>query len=122
MKLIDSNILIYAAEPKHAALKEMLQGNDVAVSNISRLEVLGYHKITAEQKNFFNAIFTLVRIIEVDNAVINKAIEIRQSKSISVGDAIIAATALLNSFELITGNVEDFKHLSSINITNPLGK
>ncbi len=122
MKLVDSNILIYTLRPEHKALKEMLQGNDVAVSNISRLEVLGYHKITEEQKNFFNAIFTLVKIIEVDNAVINKAIEIRQGKNVSVGDAIIAATAILNAFELITRNVDDFKHISSIYITNPFGK
>lgn len=122
MKLVDSNILIYAARPEHTALKEMLQGNDVAVSNISRLEVMGYHKITEEQKNFFNAIFSLVSIIEVDNAVINKAIEIRQGRNITVGDAIIGATALLFSFQLITRNVADFKHLPSINITNPFGK
>lgn len=122
MKLIDSNILIHAAKPEHSALKEMLKGDDVLISNISRLEVLGYHKITEEQKVFFNAIFTLVKIIEVDKTVINKAIEIRQGKKVSVGDAIIAATALLNSCELITENIDDFKHLTEITISNPLGK
>ncbi len=122
MKLVDSNILIYAAQPEHLILKALLQGNDVAVSNISRLEVLGYHRITEDQKKFFNAIFALVQIIEVDKTVIDKAIEIRQGKNVKVGDAIIAATALLNSAELITRNVDDFKHLPSINITNPLGK
>jgi hypothetical protein len=122
MKLIDSNILIYAARPEHAALKALLQGGDVAVSNISRLEVLGYHKITEDQKKFFNAIFSLVKIIDVDNKVINKAIEIRQAKNISVGDAIIAATAQLYSLELITRNVDDFKHITSITIKNPIDK
>jgi toxin FitB len=122
MKLVDSNILIYAAQPEHSTLKTILQGDDVAVSNISRLEVLGYHKITEDQKNFFNAIFSLVKIIEVDKKVINKAIEIRQGKNVKVGDAIIAASAILNSAELITRNVDDFKHLLSIKITNPLDK
>ena len=122
MKLIDSNILIYAAQPEHADLKKLLQGADVAVSNITRLEVLGYHKITEDQKKFFNAIFTLVKIIEVDNKVINKAIEIRQGKNVKVGDAIIAATAVLNHLELVTRNVDDFKHISAIHITNPLDK
>ena len=122
MKLIDSNILIYAAQPEHADIKGLLQDPDVAVSNISRLEVLGYHKITEEQKKFFNAIFALVKIVEVDNKVINKAIEIRQGKNVKVGDAIIAATAVLHCFELITRNVDDFKHLSEIVITNPFSK
>lgn len=49
--------------------------------------------------------------MEVDNEVINEAIIIRKNKMMKVGDAIIGATALLYSFELITRNVEDIKHL-----------
>ena len=122
MKLIDSNILIYAAQPEHSDLKKLWQSNNVAVSNISRFEVLGYHKITEEQKIFFNAIFALAKIVEVDNPVINKAIEVRQGRNVKVGDAIIAATAILNDYELVTRNVDDFKHLPTINITNPFDK
>lgn len=122
MKLIDSNILIYASQAQYPHLKEMVQGNDVAVSNISRLEVLSWHKITVEETEFFNSIFSIISVIDVDNEVINKAIEIRKGKMMKIGDAIIAATALLNSVELITRNVDDFKHLTSINITNPLDK
>jgi predicted nucleic acid-binding protein len=122
MKLIDSNILIYAAKPEYADLKALLQSDNVAVSDISRLEVLGFHRITEEEKQFFKAIFTLVRIVDVDSHVINKAIEIRQGKNVTVGDAIIAATALLNSFELVTNNVGDFKHLPALTVTNPIDK
>jgi len=57
--------------------------------------------------------------MEIDNDVINEAIVLRKGKMMKIGHAIIAATALLNSFELITRNVDDFKHLPSINITNP---
>lgn len=122
MKLIDSNILIYSAKPEHADLKAMIQNEEVAISNISRLEVLGYTEITEEQKDFFNALFTLVKVIEVDKDVIEKAIEIRQSKKVKVGDAIIAATALLHARELVTNNVADFKHLTTLLITNPIVK
>jgi len=122
MKLIDSNILIYAAQPQYPDLKELLLSNNAAVSNISRLEVLSWPKITNDEVDFFNAIFSVIRIMEVDNEVINEAIIIRKNKMMKVGDAIIGATALLYSFELITRNVEDFKHLTSIIITNPLDK
>lgn len=111
MKLIDSNILIYAAQPQYPDLKELLLSNNAAVSNISRLEVLSWPKITNDEVDFFNAIFSVIRIMEVDNEVINEAIIIRKNKMMKVGDAIIGATALLYSFELITRNVEDFKHL-----------
>jgi len=123
MKLIDSNILIYAAQPQYPDLKELLLSNNAAVSNISRLEVLSWPKITNDEVDFFNAIFSVIRIMEVDNEVINEAIIIRKNKMMKVGDAIIGATALLYSFELITRNVEEIKHLKigiSGLITGPL--
>ncbi len=122
MKLIDSNILIHAAKPEHTSLKNLLSGGNVAVSNISKLEVLGYHKITEEQKTFFKAIFTLVQIIQVDDDVIEEAIKLRSAKNMSVADAIIAATAVLNSCELITENTKDFKNVNGITITNSIVK
>lgn len=81
---------------------------------------MGYHEITEEQTLFFNAIFTIVKVFDIDTPVINKAIEIRRSKNMKVGDAIIASTAILNNCELITRNVKDFKHISAITLTNPL--
>jgi predicted nucleic acid-binding protein len=46
-------------------------------------------------------------------------IEIRQQKKIKLGDAIIAATALLNNFTLVTRNQKDFEKINGINILNP---
>ena len=120
MKLIDSNICIYAAKPEYQHLKDLIMNEEVAISHITRLEVMGFTGITDEQKEFFESVFVVAKLIDIDEAVIDKAIEIRQGKSVKVGDAIIAATALLYSYELITRNVKDFKHLNSIHITNPI--
>ena len=120
MKLIDSNILIYAARPEFLHIKEMIEKENVAVSEISRLEVMGYHRITEEQKDFFKAIFLLVQLIPVDEQIIDKAIIIRQTKNVKIGDAIIAATAVLNSYELVTRNTGDFSHITEIVLNNPI--
>lgn len=38
----------------------------------------------------------------------------------SLGDSIIAATALVNSFELYTHNVADFVGISGLKIIDPI--
>jgi hypothetical protein len=48
-----------------------------------------------------------------------KAIEIKQKNKIALPDAIIAATALLNSFVLITRNEKDFEGIEDLIIYNP---
>ncbi len=93
MILLDSNILIYSASENFKYLRELLKNPDASCSIISKLEVLGYHKITKEQTRYFNAIFKVIKIMPVSGAVITQAIIYRQRKSMSVGDAIIAASA-----------------------------
>lgn len=45
MVLSDSNILIYATQPEHASLRQWLLNALPKVSIISRVEILGYHKL-----------------------------------------------------------------------------
>lgn len=120
MRLVDSNILIYAAKPEYPQLKELLEEDDIAVSDMSLIEVLGYHSITEEAKEFFNAIFTLVTILPINEAVRNMAIELRQQRNMKAADSIIAATALLHCTELITRNTGDFDHIPDLIINNPV--
>ncbi len=51
--LIDSNILIYASEPRYAFLREFIKIHVPAVSIVSYIEVLGYDKLTEEQTKYF---------------------------------------------------------------------
>lgn len=45
MVLADSNILIYATQPEHAKLRQWLLDTLPKISIISRVEILGYHKL-----------------------------------------------------------------------------
>ena len=120
MKLLDSNVLINSAKPEHTSLKELFKEIGVSVSEMTRLEVLGFGELTEEQETFFTAVFGVVRVIPVSREVIDKAIVLRRTKKMKVGDAIIAATAAVNSLELITSNVKDFTHVVEIKTTNPI--
>jgi len=75
MRLVDSNILIFAAKPEYPQLKELLEEDDIAVSELSRLEVLGFPGLTQEAVEFFNAVFSVVTVLPISEEVVNRAIE-----------------------------------------------
>jgi len=120
MILIDSNILIYSGDERYKHLRNLFKQPDTVVSIITRLEVLGYYRITPGQVNYFESIFKLIGTIQIDYGLIDQAIHYRQKKSMSVGDSIIAATAKLYQCDLYTNNVADFKNIKDFKIINPL--
>lgn len=89
------------------------------ISIITKLEVLGYHKLNDKEESYLNQFIKYWTIWPVDSAVIDMAIKIRQVKSMSLGDSIIGATALNEELPLVTANVSDFNHLSNIELINP---
>ena len=122
MKLIDSNIIIYSGANENSWLRELFYESNSFFSSISKIEVLGFHQITGEQVTYFLEIFKLLKVLPVDSGVIDKAISLRQQKKLTLGDSIIAATALLHNLTLITRNVDDFSHISTLNIENPFNR
>lgn len=120
MRLVDSNILIYAALPEFPQLKELLVCDDLAVSELTKLEVLGYYKLSEDAEEYFNAIFSLVTILPITSEIIQRATELRRQRNMKSADAIIAATALLHCTEIITRNTGDFEHIPELTINNPI--
>ena len=55
--LIDSNIIIYSALPENGHLRDLIKQHQPLVSVISYIEVLGYHLITAEDRENFEEFF-----------------------------------------------------------------
>ena len=51
--LLDSNIIIYAAQPENSALRQFMVEHSSAVSALSYIEVLGYHKLTKQERLIF---------------------------------------------------------------------
>jgi toxin FitB len=120
MILVDSNIVIYAAKEEYASLRPLLLEATTCVSIITKLEALGFRHLTQQDKVFLNGLFATINVLAIDEAVINQAILLRQTRKMSLGDAIIGATALLNGFELHTRNTADFMHIPDLVVINPL--
>lgn len=118
MVVFDSNIFIYGGKGK---LKFVTTENIVACyASISSIEVLGYHKITAAEQRKLSQLLDAYQSIDLSDTIIQKAIELRQFQKMSLGDAIVAATAIELNCPLWTVNEDDFSSISGLSVHNPL--
>ncbi len=119
MRLLDSNIVIYATQPANGWLRAEVLSQPFAVSQATRVEVLGWHRITPEDKNDLESFLAAGSALSVTDVIADRAIELRQQKKMSLGDAFIAATALEHDLELSTRNIDDYKHITDLRLFNP---
>lgn len=116
--IVDSNVIIYAIKPEFRLLRTYLVSNAdrLHVSSITRLESLGFHRLTTDEVSQFDELFQITRIVGIDEAVISEAIRLRQQRRRSLGDSIIAATALLYNLPVLTNNVADFADVDGVQV------
>ncbi len=110
--LADTNILIYAAAPSGSVLRH--------VSVVSRVEALGFHRITDAEEFVLHALFGFSVELPIDKPVIARAVALRQQRKMSLGDALIAATALEHGLSLATHNVRDFDWIDGLDVIDSL--
>lgn len=72
--LLDSNIIIYAAQPAHVGLRHFIAAHAPAVSMVSYVEVLGFHRLQDQERMFLERFFQAARILAMDQAVLDQAV------------------------------------------------
>ena len=118
-RLLDSNILIYAAQPENSFLDTWISPVTAQVSAISIPEVLGFPELTAEDEAIFEDWFSVLFVHAVTDPILRQAAALRRQQRMKLGDSIVAATALVTASALVTRNVDDFKHIPGIELINP---
>jgi predicted nucleic acid-binding protein len=117
--LLDSNIIIYAAQAENAWLREFIAEWEPAVSSLSYVETLGYYRLSEVEKQFLEEFFSVSFVIPISQPVLNQAVVLRQIRRMSLGDAIIAGTALTHNLKLVTRNIKDFQWIEGLQLLNP---
>jgi len=117
--LLDRNIIIYASQPENSQIRHFIGENDILVSAISYVEVLGDHRLTEEHRLYFEEFFGVVEVLQISNAVLDRAVLLRQIRIMTLGEAIIAATALVYGRTLVTRNIGDFRWIAELTLINP---
>ena len=74
---------------------------------------------TAEIEAFLNEFIDASLVIPLNDEIVKATIEIRKRNKIKTPDAIIAATAIVLDYPLITRNISDFKKLDGLKIIDP---
>lgn len=118
--VLDSNVIIYFSDYRKKSLRNWLKQQSLTVSTISQIEVLGFYKITETEKYLTTQFFSKCRVVEINPQIIQESIHLRQQKKMSLGDAIIAATAITEKLPLLTSNTIDFEHIKDLELLNPL--
>jgi predicted nucleic acid-binding protein len=122
--LIDSDVLIDHLRKEKQALRflaaELEKNSIIFVSVISRVEILA--GIRKGEDAIVNSLFEILTPVNVDISIADRAGEYlrkySRSHSMSIGDALIAATSKEMSLTLITRNVKHYP-MKDITIINP---
>lgn len=117
--LLDSNIIIYSAKRENAELRHFLNENLYSVSAVSRIEVLGYHLLDGKEREYVEKFFDAATVLAISDSVVTQAVQLRQTRRMSLGDAIVAGTALTHQLEFVTRNVRDFNRIQGLRLINP---
>jgi predicted nucleic acid-binding protein len=118
--LLDSNLIIYAARPQREALRRFVAREAPSVSVVSKVETLGYHELGENEQRFLETFFEAAEVLPVSQSVVAIAIRLRQRRRMSLGDALIAGTALSHGLKLATHNAKDFSWIDELDVINPL--
>lgn len=117
--LIDTNTLLEfvagSLPVKAHAFIEGIVNDNFNVSVINRIEVLGHESATQELTDFMN----LSNTHQLTQDVEKQTIYLRKQRKIKLPDAIIAATALVHGFTILTRNTKDFQHIDGLDYINP---
>ena len=112
MYLVDTNILIYHFDDSiPVASKDKLHfifREHFNVSVITKIEFLGFRGHTMDSFEKAERFLSYATVIGMEEAIIDKVIELRRRCAIKLPDAVIAATALMSDLILVTRNSTDF--------------
>lgn len=125
--LLDTNVIIYFLDAKlpDSALDDIeskLNEFGSIMSVISKIELLGWQAPSSDAMlqiiNFVND----SAVVPLSDEIVDKTIEIKRLLKIKLPDAVIAATALIHDYTLISRNESDFKKIDGLKFLNPFAE
>jgi predicted nucleic acid-binding protein len=93
--------------------------NGYNLSVISRIELYSYSKLSDRDKGILDIFTSNSFSLNINDEIIEQTIKLRKTFKTKLPDAIIAATAIVNNFTLITHNIKDFKNIQNLSIIDP---
>ena len=122
--LLDTNTAIYFLDgllPQNALVfvTDTLNEQGSFLSVITKIELLGWQAGSPQKMRDVEEFVQDSEIVPLTDAVVDKTVEIRRTVKIKLPDAVIAATAIVHDFTLISRNDDDFRKVPGLKYLNP---
>jgi predicted nucleic acid-binding protein len=119
--LLDTNVLIYHLKGVLAAditalLADTLANKLAHISVITRIEMLAWNGHSADSLLKTTALLSELPEVPLTEAVVSETIRVRKAFGLKLPDAVIAATASVHGWQLLTGNGADFKRVAGLDL------
>lgn len=118
MVCFDTNIIIYLGNG--TLHEDIISDEPICFASVTYIEALGYADILAAEEQRIKELLGAVIEVPLSTPIAQTAVQLRQLKKMTLGDSIIAATALENDCVLWTANTEDFSQIDGLRLYNPL--
>ncbi len=120
MLVLDTNAIIYRlageAAVSNLIITKVLEGEELVVPATSVVEFLSFPKISDLEISRFNIFLGQTRVAALDLPLAQMAGRLRKDYRMSLGDSVVAATALSFRATLVTRNVKDFKKVRGLKL------
>ena len=88
--------------------------------DISKLKVLGYHRINDPEIEYFTRIFSIAHVFQLSAELIKLPTTIRRKHNLSLVVSITGSTCLLFNLKVVTRNSKYFKKITGLKTENPI--
>jgi predicted nucleic acid-binding protein len=123
MYLLDTNAVInYLGDTLPARAMQFMNAivdDNCNISVITKMETLGFAFKSIAEERTMETFISGSNVLVINDEIVNKTIAIRKTKKIKLPDAIIAATALVYGFILISRNTSDFTNIQHLHVIDP---
>lgn len=105
--------------PKGISFMDAIVDEESIISFISEIELQVWNPPDPADMDIYTEFIAESNIITIDDSIIKLTIDIRKNQKLKIPDAIIAATAMIHGFTLVSDNDKDFTKVQGLKYINP---
>jgi len=96
-------------------IADFLDGYQIYISFITEIELYAYHSSNPLAKQVLDGFIKAVNVVNINEAIKHRTIEVRRDYKLKLPDSIIAASAMVESAPFVTAD-KGFKKLTELSI------
>jgi len=122
--VIDSNTVIDYLEgrlPQNGVqmVDQLLNNGEAFLSDINKIELLSFNPPDPNALRVVEQFIQKCNVLPISKGIVNKTIELRKVHKRKLPDMIIAATAFVHQFDIISRNTKDFNNIIGLTVIDP---